>query len=100
MAYGETADWLADAQALQPDTVALRRAIHLAPELGLNTDATLEKVTAALEGLPLRLKRSGVGAGLIATLDTGRQGRTVLLRGDMDALPITEDTDLDFRSAS
>jgi hippurate hydrolase len=100
MARGEVADWLTDAQALQADTVALRRAIHVEPELGLDTDATFTKVMAALEGLPLRLVPSGVCAGLIATLDTGRPGRTILFRGDMDALPITEDTGLDFRSAT
>jgi hippurate hydrolase len=100
MAYGEVAGWLAGAEALQPETISLRRAIHAEPELGLNTDATLDKVLASLTGLPLRLNRSGVSAGLIATLDTGRPGRTVLLRGDMDALPVNEETGLDFRSAT
>jgi len=44
--------WLAAAEALQADTVALRRAIHAEPELGLETPKTLAKVKAALAGLP------------------------------------------------
>jgi metal-dependent amidase/aminoacylase/carboxypeptidase family protein len=51
-----TSDWLAGSHALQSDTVALRRAIHREPELGLETPKTLAKVRAALDGLPLTFK--------------------------------------------
>jgi hippurate hydrolase len=89
---------LAAAEALQPETIALRRAIHEEPELGLDTPKTLAKVKAALAGLPLTLKEARSCTGLIAVLDGAKPGRTVLLRGDMDALPMPEDTALDFRS--
>ena len=88
----------AAAQALQPETIALRRAIHEEPELGLDTPKTLAKVKAALAGLPLTLKEGASCTGMIAVLDGAKPGRTVLLRGDMDALPMPEDAPVDFRS--
>ncbi len=78
--------------------VELRRTIHRQPELGLDLPLTQRAVMAALDGLGLRVD---VGKGLssvIAELDTGRPGPTILLRGDMDALPMPEDTGLDFAS--
>jgi hypothetical protein len=61
--------FLAAAQALQPDTIKLRRAIHEEPELGLDTPKTLEKVKAALTGLPLTFKEARSCTGVIAILD-------------------------------
>lgn len=92
--------WLAEADAAQPGTVALRRAIHAEPELGLDCPRTTEKLKASLVGLPLAFRDSKATSGFIARLDGARPGRTVLLRGDMDALPIHEDTGLDFASAT
>ena len=91
-------DWLEGARSLQADTIALRRAIHSEPELGLQTPKTLAKVQEALAGLPLRFRSGPSTTGLIAILEGARPGRTVLLRGDMDALPMPEDTNLDFAS--
>jgi len=92
------ADWLGASTAHHAETVALRRAIHREPELGLSTPRTLAKVKEALAGLPLRFKSGASTTGLIAILDGARPGRTVLLRGDMDALPMPEDTNVEFRS--
>jgi hippurate hydrolase len=89
---------LAAAEKLQPETIALRRAIHEEPELGLDTPKTLAKVKAALAGLPLSLKEGRSCTGMIAVLEGAKPGRTILLRGDMDALPMPEDTAMDFRS--
>ncbi|MGE5203418.1 MAG: M20 metallopeptidase family protein [Acidobacteriota bacterium] len=94
----ESQDWYSAAQAIQADTVALRRAIHAEPELGLQTPRTLAKVRAALADLPLEWKTGPSTTGAVAVLRGGRPGRTVLLRGDMDALPMPEDTGLQFRS--
>ena len=94
------ADWIHDAQAILPDLVALRRAIHAEPELGLHNPKTTAKVRAALAGLPLDIREGPSTTGLIATLRGPDNGRTVLLRGDMDALPLHEDTGLDFASAT
>lgn len=91
-------DWNSDAVALLPDLVALRRAIHLEPELGLMNPRTTDKIRAALAGLPLEIRQGPSTTGLIATLKGPQNGRTVLLRGDTDALPLTEETGLDFTS--
>jgi hippurate hydrolase len=94
----EIRGWLEAAQAVQADTVALRRAIHAEPELGLQTPKTMAKVRAALEGLPLEWKTGKSTTGAVAVLRGAKPGRTVLLRGDMDALPMPEDTWLPFCS--
>ena len=93
-----TSELFEAAMALQPQTVALRRSIHEEPELGLDTPKTLEKVKAALDGLPLTFREARSCTGMIAVLEGAEPGRTVLLRGDMDALPMPEDAPLDFRS--
>ena len=78
--------------------VSLRRAIHAEPELGLETPKTLAKVKAALADLPLEWHEGPGCTGAVAVLKGGKPGRSVLLRGDMDALPMTERTGLDFAS--
>jgi hippurate hydrolase len=93
-----TTDWTRDAEALLPDLVALRRAIHAEPELGLSLPKTTAKVKAALAGLPLDYREGGSTTGLVAVLKGAGSGPTVLLRGDMDALPMQEDTGLAFAS--
>ena len=90
--------WRADAEALLPQLVDLRRAIHREPEIGLTNPLTLAKIKAALAGLPLEFREGGSTTGLVATLRGSGNGRTVLLRGDTDALPMSEDTGLDFAS--
>ena len=77
---------------------ALRRDIHREPELGFDTERTARKVLAALEGLPLEIETGVAQNGVVATLKGGADGPTIGLRADMDALPITEDTGLDFAS--
>lgn len=94
-----TESLLADARAISEEIVALRRAIHAEPELGLQTPRTRDKVRAALAGLPLEWAEGPSTTGLVATLKGGAgEGRCVLLRGDMDALPMPEETGLDFAS--
>ncbi len=97
----ETSDLQAlldEARALQPRVVDLRRRIHEEPELGLELPATRTKVEGALDGLPLEIRRHEGTSALVATLRGAKPGRTLLLRADMDALPMPEDTDLPFRS--
>lgn len=91
--------WLDLAQAQRESLVTLRRAIHAEPELGLDCPRTTRKLKAALAGLPLAIRDSRGSSGFVARLDGARPGRTVLLRGDMDALPIQEETGLDFASS-
>lgn len=90
--------WTAAGDDLLHDAIELRRAIHMEPELGLHLPKTTEKVLKALEGLPLEIRQGPSTTGVLAILRGSANGRTVLLRGDMDALPLTEDTGLDFTS--
>ena len=90
--------WCEAGEALLPDLIDLRRAIHAEPELGLKTPLTTAKAKKALQGLPLEIREGGSTTGFVAVLRGPANGRTVLLRGDMDALPLEEDTGLDFTS--
>jgi len=89
---------LSRAEELAPRLVALRRAIHAEPELGLETPRTLAKVRHELDDLPLEWREGPSCTGAVAVLNPGKAGRTVLLRGDMDALPMSEETGLAFAS--
>jgi len=92
-------DLLDQARGIAGEIVALRRAIHAEPELGLDTPKTRDKVRAALANLPLEWREGPSTSGLVATLKGGAgPGPTVLLRGDMDALPMPEETGLEFAS--
>ncbi|MBV9486682.1 MAG: amidohydrolase [Frankiaceae bacterium] len=83
------------------DLVQLRRALHQTPELGLDLPRTQELVLTALDGLPLEISTGSSLSSVTAVLRGGGDGsRTVLLRGDMDALPVVERTGLDFASRS
>jgi amidohydrolase len=93
-----TEDLLQDAHGIAARITALRRAIHAEPELGLETPKTLAKVKAELADLPLEWREGPSCTGAVAVLNAGKQGRSVLLRGDMDALPMPEETGLDFAS--
>ena len=95
---GATSELVTAAKAVQPETVALRRRIHRNPEQGLVLPATQAQVLAALEDLPVRVRTGSGCSSVVAVLEGGRPGPTVLLRGDMDALPLHEDTGLEFAS--
>ncbi len=99
MREAEAADGLLDeARALMPEVVALRRRIHARPELGLELPETQRAILEALEGLDLELHTGGSTSAVVAHLTGGRPGPTLLLRADMDALPLDEDTGLEFGS--
>jgi amidohydrolase len=87
-----------DARALAPELVALRRELHQVPEIGLDLPLTQEKVLAALAGLPLEITAGQRLTSVTAVLRGGQPGPVVLLRGDMDALPVTERTGEEFSS--
>jgi amidohydrolase len=87
-----------DAAAISGDIAELRQAIHREPEIGYDLPKTREKVLAALDGLPLEINLGRQLTSVTAVLRGGRPGPVVLLRGDMDALPVTEATGLPFAS--
>ena len=88
-----------DAAAIAGELAHLRRAIHAEPEIGLHLPLTQEKIVAALDGLPLEITLGSALSSVTAVLRGGAgNGPAVLLRADMDALPVTERTGLDFAS--
>ncbi|GDY33418.1 M20 metallopeptidase family protein [Gandjariella thermophila] len=88
------------ARTLQPHTVALRRQVHRRPERGLHLPATQAAVLHALQELPLRVTTGAKLSSVVAVLDGARPGPAVLLRADMDALPLVEETGLAFASTT
>lgn len=90
---------LSRAQTMRDALVAVRRDIHRHPELAFQEQRTAERGLTWFRGLGLDVQTNIAGTpGLIATLDTGRPGPTLLLRADMDALPITEETGAEYAS--
>jgi amidohydrolase len=88
---------LDEARGLSDTLVALRRDLHRHPELGFQETRTSSLVAAKLEEMGLPVRR-GVGrTGVVAELENGK-GPRVALRADMDALPIQEEGDHDYRS--
>jgi hippurate hydrolase len=94
--------FLDEARELLPAAIALRRRIHSKPELGLDLPLTTEAVLDGLHGLDVAISRGKSTSGLVVSLSGtkpgSQSGRTILLRGDMDALPMPEETGLDFAS--
>ena len=91
-------DLLAAARAIFPETVDLRRRLHRFPERGNHLPTTRKVVLGALDGLPLGINLHESTSGVAAVLRGDRPGPTIVLRGDMDALPVQEDTGLPFAS--
>jgi amidohydrolase len=87
-----------EAVTISGDLARLRREIHREPEIGLDLPRTQQKVLAALDGLPLELTLGRALSSVTAVLRGGLPGPSVLLRGDMDALPVTERTGVAYAS--
>jgi amidohydrolase len=96
-----TTPFLVEAQELAEDLVAIRRDLHMHPELGFQEVRTARIVAEQLGALGYEVV-TGVGkTGVVGLLGGSQPGdRTVLLRFDMDALPIEEANDVPYRSQS
>lgn len=93
-------DFLKQAKELFPYTQAMRRDFHIHPELGFNEIRTGGIVARELEALGIEVTK-GVGkTGVVGFLEGAKPGPTILLRFDMDALPITEDTNAEYTSTN
>lgn len=88
---------LNEALALQPSLQECRRAIHRHPEVGFDLTHTKELVRTKLIELGYEPQDCG-RCGLVATVGGKKKGKTILIRADMDALPIQEEADIDFAS--
>lgn len=90
---------------IEPDLVRLRRDLHQIPEVGLQLPQTQARLLRELDGLPLEITCGSDLTSIVAVLRgtasvAGDERPAVLLRGDMDALPVTEQTGLDFASTN
>ena len=85
-------------ERLAPKIIELRHQIHQNPELSNREVKTAEMVTAHLRSLGLEPKTGIAKTGVVALLKGGKPGPLIAVRADMDALPVTEETDLPFKS--
>jgi len=90
--------FLDEAIGIKDETIALRRDFHKHPELGFEEERTSKIVADTLESLGLSVTRGVAKTGVIGILEGVRNSPVLLLRFDMDALPIVEDTGVDYAS--
>ncbi|NTW03489.1 MAG: amidohydrolase, partial [Oscillochloris sp.] len=91
--------FLNEALAMSDDLIAIRRDLHIHPEMGFNEIRTARIVAEKLHSLDYEVM-TGIGqTGVVGLLQGGQPGaKVVLLRFDMDALPIHEENDVPYRS--
>ena len=85
------------AYALEEQMVNDRRTLHQNPEIGMDLPNTRAYVSNRLEEIGLEVKAVGK-MGLSAVIEGEKPGRTILLRADMDALPMQEMNDLEYKA--
>lgn len=86
-----------EAQEFQPKLEEIRRDLHKHPGVGFDLEYTVEKVLTELAAMGIEGVRCGK-AGVTALIGGKKPGKTILLRADMDALPLEEQTDLEYKS--
>lgn len=91
-------DLLREALAIEPEIIKTRREIHQHPELAYQEQKTSKLVADKLESLGIEVKRGVGGTGVLGILKASKNGRVVALRADMDALPLEETADVEFKS--
>ncbi|HEX6471866.1 MAG TPA: M20 family metallopeptidase [Streptosporangiaceae bacterium] len=89
---------LTDAAGLHDDLAGLRRDLHREPEVGLDLPRTQAKILAALDGLPIEVTTGTALSSVTGVLRGGGSGPPVLLRADMDALPVAERSGVAYAS--
>ena len=91
-------DFLEEAQHIEKDIIAWRRDFHKHPELGFQEERTAKIIAQHLQALSIKT-RTGVGkTGVVGELEGNGQGPTIMLRFDIDALPIQEEADVEYAS--
>ena len=84
--------------SLEKHTIAVRRMIHQKPELAFEEYKTAGLVMQELRRMGIPYEESPVEPGIVAVIDSGKPGKLLMLRADMDALPIEETAQVSFRS--
>lgn len=88
-----------DVRELTPDIVALRRELHRYPELAFEEVWTAATLARRMRALGLDVHDGLGGTGVLAVLEGARPGRTLLVRADIDALPMEDGTGREYASA-
>ncbi|HSF73643.1 MAG TPA: M20 family metallopeptidase [Microcoleus sp.] len=83
---------------LQPQLVEWRRLLHQRPELSFEENLTAQFVSQKLQEWGIDHETNIAKTGIVATIDSGKPGRVLAIRADMDALPIQEENEVDYRS--
>jgi len=92
------ADIIKTVDSILPEIVRLRHELHRIPEIAFKEFKTSAKIRDYLEGLGLTVEKPFLVTDVTAVLHGAKPGKTILLRADIDALPIEEDTDVSYRS--
>ena len=87
----------ADVKAVTKDAVAIRRKIHQYPELGFKETRTAKLIRDTLKKYGVPAKKT-VGTGTIGLVKGGKPGKTILMRADIDGLPLSEINKIPFKS--
>lgn len=85
-------------KAKEDKMIEIRRYIHQHPELSFHEDETAKYIADFYKGKDVQVETNFGGRGIKVTIDSGKPGKTLAIRADFDALPITENTGLPFAS--
>lgn len=91
-------DLKASIKQILPQVISWRRQLHMHPEIANQEEQTSQLVVSVLEDAGIQVTRYPESTAVVGTLVGGRPGRTIALRADMDALPVQEESGLDFAS--
>jgi carboxypeptidase Ss1 len=89
---------LDEVREVEPMVVEIRRKVHANPELSYREFATSRLVARELRELGIEVRTRVGGTGVVGLLRSGKRGKVVALRADMDALPVQENVNVEFRS--
>lgn len=95
---GKHSQILLEAQKIKDWMVGIRRDFHMNPELSTEEFRTSDKIVEYLEGLGVEYERGIANTGIVGMIRGKKDGKTVALRADMDALPIQDEKDVVYKS--